>query len=56
MESALELKTERDDLVLHWNNYKVRNETLGCQLSEHDVILKAMRATAKELEKKLSLL
>lgn len=51
---VLEVTAERDDLLLRSNDYKVSKVNSKQKLSEQNDILKAMTASLKQLEKKLS--
>lgn len=51
---VVELTAEKDELVVRVNDYKVARENLERKLSEQDVILKAMTASVKNLEKTVS--
>lgn len=51
-----EVPAEKDDFLLQLNDSKVSRELLELGLSEHDVILQAMKALVRQLGTKLSMI
>lgn len=51
---GLEGSRQEDDLSLRFNYYNLSKENLERKISEQDIVLKAMMAPVKQLERTLS--